>query len=287
MVGALRNRFSDWDWSMYGAAAGGHVDQRPHAAAPTPCGNSSRISAGSSAMSCTEPVGALDLVADLRRPQAPRLQLAHQIGVDLEELARQGLALEQVGHLRLDALVAAGDRGDGGRRGDGDQQRVAQAVRGDPRRAAPPSAPSGGLDAPQVRAAGHPAAARVSAYAGCAPCSLGQLARGLQGGQEDLLVRSGSTARRPRASRTAGAARTTRPAGPSAPSPTGRQRGFDAAACLGRVEVDVDHPVEEHAPPSARVARSRRPSRRPSPGPRCAPRLIEPRLHTAVSVVAR
>src|SRR6185437_11212067 len=52
-----------------------------------------------------------------------------EVAVHHQEVAGQRLALEQVRHLRLDAFVATGDRGDGGGGGDRDQQRVAQAVR--------------------------------------------------------------------------------------------------------------------------------------------------------------
>src|SRR5690606_33460013 len=72
--------------------------------------------------------GLLDRVARFRRPQPELLQLLDQVAVDLQEVARQRLALEQVGHLRLDAFVAAGDGGDGRGGRDRDQQRVAQAA---------------------------------------------------------------------------------------------------------------------------------------------------------------
>ena len=70
------NRLSDWLWSMNGAAVGGHVDQRPHAAAPTRCGTARGRSAGSSAMSCTEPSARLIASRICLGPQAERLQLA-------------------------------------------------------------------------------------------------------------------------------------------------------------------------------------------------------------------
>ena len=169
IVGAARNRFSDWLWSMYGArAAARSISAR--------CGsshavrNSSRTSAGRSTMPCTEPVGPLDRVADLLGPQAAGLQLAHQRRVDLEELPRQRLALEQVGHLRLDALVAAGDRGDGGGRRDRDQQRVAQPVRGDPLPQRRPALASGCRSRPRGRAAAARARRGSPRTPGAAPC---------------------------------------------------------------------------------------------------------------------
>ena len=72
--------------------------------------------------------GQLDLIAHFGGPQAQRLQLVHQAPVHHQEVARERLTLEQVGHLRLDALVATGDRGDRRGRRDGDEQRVAQAL---------------------------------------------------------------------------------------------------------------------------------------------------------------
>src|SRR5690606_12634212 len=60
-------------------------------------------------------------------PHAKGLELTHQVTVDLKEVTRERLALEQVRHLRLDALVTTGDRGDRSGRGDRDEQRVAKA----------------------------------------------------------------------------------------------------------------------------------------------------------------
>src|SRR5690606_32022709 len=57
-----------------------------------------------------------------------RLELIYQVAVHLEKVAGEGLALEQVRDLRLDALVAPGDRRNGGRRRDRAQKRVAQPV---------------------------------------------------------------------------------------------------------------------------------------------------------------
>ena len=79
-------------------------------------------------MSCTEPSASLILlrISSVQRPSA--LQLVDEILVDLDEVAGQRLAFEEVRDLRLDALVAAGDRGDRRGRCDGDHQRVAKAV---------------------------------------------------------------------------------------------------------------------------------------------------------------
>lgn len=71
MVGAARNRFSDWDWSMNGArAAARSISAR--------CGsshavrNNSRTPAGSSAMSCTDPSARLiaERIRSFHRPRA-------------------------------------------------------------------------------------------------------------------------------------------------------------------------------------------------------------------------
>ena len=45
----------------------------------------------------------------------------------MKEFSGEGLALEEVGDLGLDALVAADDGGDGGCGSDGDDEGVAQA----------------------------------------------------------------------------------------------------------------------------------------------------------------
>ena len=133
------------------AALGGHVDQRRASAAPRRCGRSRAAPSGSSASACTEPSASLSAVAHALGPQAERLELGDQVAVDLEEVARQRLALEQVRDLRLDALVAAGDRGDRRRRRDGDQQRVAQPVLADARaQRLPARASSSGAHAPRV-----------------------------------------------------------------------------------------------------------------------------------------
>ena len=199
MFGLSMNRFSDWLWSMNGAAVGGHVDQRAHAGAPRPCGTARARSSGSSSMPCTEPSASLSALAASARPQAERLQLVDQVAVDLEEVAGQRLALEQVRHLRLDALVAAGDRGDGRGRRDRDQQRVAQAVLARSARAARPSARSRAASTPQASNCSSPRAARVSANAGCGPCSSARSHGGRRARGSRSPRRSAWTARAPRA----------------------------------------------------------------------------------------
>ena len=116
-----------------------------------------------------EPSASLMRVADLLGPQPERLQLVDQVAVHLQEVAGQRLALEQVRHLRLDALVAAGDRGDRRGRRDRDQQRVAQARPRDPRAQRVPARRVARASRPRRRTAARRCAARVSAKAGCAP----------------------------------------------------------------------------------------------------------------------
>ncbi len=135
MVGLAMNRLSDWLWSMYGLAGGGHVDQGALRELPGGAEQGAHI-AGRSGQTLDRAVRLADGGADRLRPQAAGLEFGDEGVVDLEELAAQRLALEEIGHLRLDALVAARDRGDGRRGGDGDQQRVPQAVFGDASRGA-------------------------------------------------------------------------------------------------------------------------------------------------------
>ena len=61
-----------------------------------------------------------------------RAGIGDEVVVDLQELTRERLALEQVRHLRLDAFVTSDDRGDGRRRRNGDEQAVAKADLSDP-----------------------------------------------------------------------------------------------------------------------------------------------------------
>ena len=64
MVGAARNRFSDWLWSMNGAAGRGHVDQRPLRQLP---GGAEQLAdvVRQRGDALHRAVGALDRVADL------------------------------------------------------------------------------------------------------------------------------------------------------------------------------------------------------------------------------
>ena len=120
MFGFSMNRFSDWLWSM-NAPRSAAMSIRGASGSPTRCGRSRAGAPGCSSMPCTEPSANLIAVAHRLGPQTELLQLVDQVTVHLQEVARQRLALEQVRHLRLDALVAAGDRGDGRRRRDGDR----------------------------------------------------------------------------------------------------------------------------------------------------------------------
>ena len=242
MVGAARNRFSDWLWSTYGdRAAARSISAR--------CGsshavrNSSRVSAGSASMPCTEPSARLIGGADLVRPQPTRLQLGDEGVVDLEELAGQGLALEQVGHLRLDALVAAGDRGDGGGRRDRDQQRVAQPVPVDRARSAAHRSVCVGTTSHRSGWS-RPAAARGLGVRRVRSVRLRQAGGGLQRGQVDLLgdpgrqlARRGGVERQPQGEEDVLQAHHAEPDRP--PARVRRRR------LRGRVVVDVDHAVEE------------------------------------------
>ena len=162
--------------------------------------------------------------------------------VHLQEVARQGFALEQVAHLGLDALVAAGDRGDGGGGGDGDKQRVAQAVFADALAQEVPALGVLGRDAPGVElqfAVGGAGLVEVRVAA----AFLRQLAAGFQRVEIHLLgdarrQRAGlrRVERQPQAEEhilQAHHAQAHRP-----PAQVAAARGLD------RVEVQVDHAVE-------------------------------------------
>src|SRR5690606_40395196 len=83
-------------------------------------------------------------------PHPQGLELPNQIAIHLQELPRERLALEQVRDLGLDALVTPGDRRDGGGRGDGDEEGVAETVPLDPGPQPFPVELSAGRDAPGV-----------------------------------------------------------------------------------------------------------------------------------------
>jgi hypothetical protein len=107
IVGDSMKRLSDWLWSMKG----------PRAAA-----RSIRARWGSSHAVRFEALdrafSLFDAADHLVVPEAQCLQLGDEVAVDLKELTGHGFPLEQVRDLRFDAFVAAGDGGDGGRRGD-------------------------------------------------------------------------------------------------------------------------------------------------------------------------
>lgn len=190
-------------------------------------------------------------------PAAQALQVPDQGGVDLEELARQRLPLEQVGDLRLDALVAAGDRGDGGGGGDRDQQRVAQADGVDPAAQRLPPRRVRRLDPPEVELEGAGRHLGL-VVAGMRAAGLGQVGGGGQGGEVDLLgdapgqgSRLGVVEGQAQGEEhvlQAHHAESHRP--PSLVGGAGR---------LGRVVVEVDHPVEgghhrtDHRPEAVEV----------------------------------
>ena len=90
MVGAAMNRFSDWLWSMNGAAGRGQVDQRPLRQLPGGAEQLAGSRSGSAAMPCTEPSARLiaSRTCGVHSPSA--FSSATRCGVDLEELARTG-----------------------------------------------------------------------------------------------------------------------------------------------------------------------------------------------------
>src|SRR5688572_18775333 len=130
-------------------ARGGHVEQGAHRELPHRAVEQAQV-LGDLLDLLDRALGALDELADALGPEAARLEVVHEILVDHEEVAREGLALEEVRELRLDALVAAGDRGDRGRRRDREQERVAETVLRDARLQLVPALDLRGRDAPQV-----------------------------------------------------------------------------------------------------------------------------------------
>ena len=177
-------------------------------------------------MSWMEPSASLRRLRISFVPEAELFQFEHQIAVDLQELAGERFAFEEVRNLRLDAFVAADDGGDrrGGR--DGDEQRVAQARRSDARRGVRPSARCrAALDAPQIE---------LKIALGCAGFG--------EGGMRAVLFGESRTRRRvrgskslpgcvSRAARASGASNGRRSwkktsCRPMTPRPTGRQRAI-------------------------------------------------------------
>ncbi len=130
-----------------GGTRGGEIDQGPHRQLP-----GGAVHPPENLRDLLDPlhgaIGEDDPFPHRRRPQPKPLELGHQLSIDLQELAGERLALEQIAQLWLDRLVAAGDRGDRGGGRDGDQQAVAKTMGGDARlevvealRALGPSAP--------------------------------------------------------------------------------------------------------------------------------------------------
>ncbi len=197
-------------------------------------------------------LGALDGAGDVLVPQPPALQLPHQIGVDLKELAREGLPLEQVGHLGLDALVAPGDRGDRRRWGDGDHQRVAQADPGDAGLEGIPAVGVGRGHAPQVElqvALGGPGFGECAVGTG----GLGQRRRSGQGMEVDLL--GDASGQHPGLGRVEGHLQLEEHVLEAHQAqPDRAPLGVGVAGRVGGIEVDVDHPVEEGQRQSHHVA---------------------------------
>ena len=137
---------------------------------------------------------------------------------------------------------------------------------------------------PQASNCSSPRAARVSAKAGWAPFSLAPArtrptARGSRSPPE---MRCESA----RASGASNGRRSWKNTScrPITPRPTGRQRWFERSRRGDRVVVEVDHAVELAHRACARCARASSKSNAPPVDRRRgAPRLIEPRLQTAVS----
>jgi hypothetical protein len=106
------------------AAIRGHFNQRLHR--QLPCG---AVDALQFRRYGVDPlyrtVLALDGIARLRGPKAERFELLREMDVNLQEVARQRLSLEQVRDLRLDAFVTTRNRGDGRGGCDGNQQTIA------------------------------------------------------------------------------------------------------------------------------------------------------------------
>ena len=116
MVGVSRNRFSDWLWSRYGVrAAAMSIRAR--------CGISHAVRYSVAHLrrdpgeALHRAVGLAQRLTGLRVPHAELLQLGHQVGVDLEELAADSVSrlkrLETCGSMHsytpaIEAMVAVG-----------------------------------------------------------------------------------------------------------------------------------------------------------------------------------
>ena len=166
-------------------AVGSHVDQRPHRDLPGGAVDLFEV-VGDDFHFLDGAFSLLDVVSYGLGPEPTLPELGHQVAVDLEELAGEGFPLEHVGHLRFYALVAAGDRGDGGRRRNGDHQRITQPVGGDAFPQGGPTLGVGRLHPPEVELEGagrRPGLVEVGVW----PELLGQLRRGPQGVEVDLF----------------------------------------------------------------------------------------------------
>ena len=102
-----------------GATMGSHIDQRSHRQFPCSAVELLEV-VGDSSDVLDAAFGSLDRCDHVVGPEASGLQVTNQITVDLDELAGQSLAFEQVGYLGLDALVTARDRSDRCGRSNGD-----------------------------------------------------------------------------------------------------------------------------------------------------------------------
>ncbi len=132
-----------------GSAVGGHVDERAHQDLPGGAVDGADVG-GQLLDALHRALGDLDPRAHRLVPAAERLEVGDEVAVDLEEVARERLALEEVGDLRLDAFAAAGDGGDRRCRRDGDEERVAEARGLDASAQRVPARGIGGRDAPRV-----------------------------------------------------------------------------------------------------------------------------------------
>ena len=164
------------------------------------------------------------------------------MAIGLQEIARQRFALEQIADLRLDALVAAGDRGDGRGGRDRDQQRIAQAVRGDPCLQRGPRCLIVGHDVPQVELQRRGRSAGVRER-GMRTLLFRQFTGGFQCVQIDPLGDARGQAQcafavERQAQLEEHVLQTHHPQPDRAPAQIGGARGFD------RIEVEVDHPVQ-------------------------------------------
>ena len=187
------------------------------------------------------PLAHLDLGADLLVPQPAGLEVVNEVVVDLQELAGERLALEQVGELRLDALVRGADGRDRRRGRDGDEQRVAEAELGDALLEVRPLG-LGRLHAPQVeleRSLGRPGVGERLVGA----VGLGELVGGRESPVVDLFLDARGKLRRPWV--VEGEPQLEEDILQAHDSQTnGPPLAVRVSRRVGGVEVDVDHTVE-------------------------------------------